>query len=91
MWWWTIVVICLVGHIYPSLGYRDGAREDSCYNHTIDHGPRLVLLDCVPSTCRYHLIIKEVFAENLTDMSVNDTTSISCGDHLYSSKLLYGH
>ena len=85
MWRWTAVVF-LGGLIFTSLAYRDGAREDSCYNHAVDHGPGSFLLDCVPSFCRYFLIIKEVFMENLTDMSINEADNITCGEHLYSSK-----
>ena len=84
--WLLTVAVCVSGLIYPSLAYRDGARKNSCYNHTIDHGSTSFLLDCDPSSCRYFLVIKEVFMDNLTDVSINETESIACGEHLYSSE-----
>ena len=85
MLWWTAVIF-LGGLIYPSFAHRDGARSESCFNHTIDHGTTQVLLDCAPQSCRYSLKIKEVFMENLTNMRIDDAENITCGEHLYSSK-----
>ena len=90
MLWWTAVIFLVGLFHYPSLAYRDGARNNSCFNHTIDHR-NSIIRDCDAPNCRYFLIIKEVFMENLTDMSTNVAENITCGEHLYSSTFHITH
>ena len=70
----------------PSFGYRDGAREESCYNHLVDHTDDAFVLPCEPDNCRYFLIIKEVVNEATLRLG-NITDSYECGK-IYGSELL---
>ena len=65
--------------------YRDGARENSCFNHTIDHGTGSFLLECTPPGCRYFLIIKEVVNEATLELG-NQTEYYECGK-IYGGEL----
>ena len=49
-----------------------------CYNHTIDHGSDSFSIDCLPLSCRYFLIIKEVVDEATLELG-NETDSYECG------------
>ena len=80
----SLIITCLIAISTHLHGYRDGARENSCYNHTIDHGADSFLLDCVPSSCRYFLIIKEVVNENTLELG-NETDTFECG-RIYGSE-----
>ena len=75
-------LVAIFTHVH---GYRDGARENSCYNHTIDHGVGSFLLDCDPSSCRYFLIIKEVVDENTLELGNETTDTYECG-RIYGSE-----
>ena len=67
-------------------GYRDGAREESCYNHTVDHEGDVFFGDCLPSSCRYFLRIKEVVNETTLELG-NVTDTYEC-EKIYGSELL---
>ena len=65
------------------LAYRDGAREDSCYNHTIIHDGALIF-ECNPPVCPFFLRIREMMNESTLELG-NETDTYQCGE-LYGSK-----
>ena len=76
-----IGLVCTLPYL-PCLGYRDGAREESCYNHSVVHDNAFVR-NCSDG-CRYFLIVKEVVNETTLELG-NETTSYECGK-IYGSK-----
>ena len=64
--------------------YRDGARENSCYDHSIVHENSEVV-PCVPPTCPYFLKIKEVVDEDTLTQGNDPVTDYQCGK-AYGSK-----
>ena len=74
--------------ITPTLAYsyRDGAREESCYNHLVNHTGSIGL-DCIVGSmnCRYFLVIKEVVNETTLELG-NETESYECG-RIYGNEL----
>ena len=69
---------------YPLLAYRDGARENSCYNHAIDHGPGTDMFPCVSPSCPFFLRIREVVNKNTLELG-SEIDTYQCGE-LYGSK-----
>ena len=76
-------------YIAPSKlsAYRDGARENSCYDHAIIHGDGTDIVPCiVNSGCPYFLNIRAVIDEDTLElgdeMLVN---AYECGK-IYGSK-----
>ena len=81
--------LCLVS---PSLTYRDGARNDSCYGHEIVHlsfGQPVPKLDCSGS-CRYDLDLISVVNETNPQkvIAINPGDPLKCGS-TYICKLVY--
>ena len=68
----------------PLLAYRDGARENSCYDHAIDHGAGTDIFSCVPPSCPFFLRIKEVVNNDTLELG-NVTDTYQCG-RTYGSK-----
>ena len=66
------------------LAYRDGARENSCYDHSIDHGAGTETFNCDPPSCSYFLRIREVVNEATLELG-NETDTYECG-RIYGSK-----
>ena len=62
--------------------YRDGAREESCYDHNVDHVGAFKT-NCGDG-CRYFLNVKEVMNETTLELG-NETSSYECGK-IYGSK-----
>ena len=77
----VIGLICTLSYS-PCLGYRDGAREESCYDHSVVH-ERAFVNDCGEG-CRFFLIVKEVVNETTLELG-NETASYECGK-IYGSK-----
>ena len=68
----------------PLLAYRDGARENSCYDHSIDHGAGTETFNCDPPSCSYFLRIREVVNEATLELG-NEMNTYECG-RIYGSK-----
>ena len=68
----------------PLLAYRDGARENSCYDHSIDHGAGIDPYDCNPPSCSYFLRIREVVDAATLELG-SETDTYECG-RIYGSK-----
>ena len=66
--------------------YRDGARENSCYDHSIIHENSEVV-SCVPRTCPYFLNIREVVDEGTLELGNDTVTDYQCGK-TYGSKYI---
>ena len=66
------------------LAYRDGARENSCYDHSIEHGAGIEPYECNPPLCSYFLRIREVVNEATLELG-NETDTYECG-RIYGSK-----
>ena len=84
-----LLIIVLLLCIVPTklFAYRDGARENSCYDHAIDHGAGTDVFDCVPTStppCPFFLRIKEVVNTDTLELG-NETDTYQCGE-LYGSK-----
>ena len=69
----------------PLLAYRDGARENSCYDHSIDHGEGAGTFACDPPLCPFFLRIREV-VDNATLELGNETMSTYQYGRIYGSK-----
>ena len=80
----AVIFLITVTFFTPSFGYRDGAREESCYNHTVNHEGEVFVQDCVPSSCRYFLVIKEVVNETTLELG-NEIDTYECGK-IYGSE-----
>ena len=72
--------------ITPTLAYREGAKEESCYDHLVNH-TGAIGLDCIVGdpNCRYFLVIKEVMNETTLELGIQ-TNSYECG-RIYGSEL----
>ena len=57
---------------------------ESCYNHTVNHQGDVFVQDCVPSSCRYFLVIKEVINKTTLELG-NETNTYECGK-IYGSE-----
>ena len=68
-----------------SFAYRDGARENSCYDHSIDHGAGTETFDCVPPSCPFFLRIREVMDNSTLELYNDTTNTYQCGQ-IYGSK-----
>ena len=81
-----LMIIILLLSITPTFAYRDGAREESCYDHLVNH-TGAIGLDCIVGdpNCRYFLVIKEVVNERALELG-NETNSYECG-RIYGSEL----
>ena len=78
-----ICLSCIIICFSPSLGYRDGAREESCYNHSVVHD-NAFSTNCGEG-CRYFLTVKQVVNDSTLELG-NETDSYECGK-IYGSKL----
>ena len=82
-----ILLVCAVSLCFVSVhAFRDGAREESCYDHLVNH-TGAIGLDCIVGdpNCRYFLVIKEVVNETTLELG-NQTDSYECG-RIYGSEL----
>ena len=70
--------------------YRDGARENSCYDHSIEHGAGIETFPCDPlparDPCPFFLRIREVVNQTTLELG-NETDAYQCG-RIYGSKLI---
>ena len=88
--WLLIVVILTCLELYPVHAYRDGARNVSCFNHSVDHKAQVsnnLTYDCDvnPPACPYFLRIRKVLdTANLTVNANETANNITC-NHLYAS------
>ena len=82
------VLLFLLCEASPLLAYRDGARENSCYDHSIDHGADTVPFPCVPPTCPFFLRIREVMNEATLELGNETTNTYQCG-RIYGSKRVH--
>ena len=89
----TIVLVVL--HIPLMESYRDGARQESCYNMLVEHensfapvGNRIVLpLEC-QDPCIFNMtVIAQVNEVNRTIISGANLTTYQCGN-VYESKCI---
>ena len=86
-----LIVVSLLLCIVPTklFAYRDGAREDSCYDHSIEHGAGTETFPCDPpparEPCPFFLRIKEVVNEATLELG-NETSTYQCG-RIYGSKM----
>ena len=71
----------------PLLAYRDGARENSCYDHSINHGTGTETFPCEPQSCSFFLRIREVVDDTTLELG-NETTTYQCGQ-VYGSKRIH--
>ena len=71
----------------PLFAYRDGAKENSCYDHNIDHGAGTQTFLCVPESCPFFLRIREVVNEATLELG-NETDTYQCG-RIYGCKRAY--
>jgi hypothetical protein len=81
------VLLFLLCEASPLFAYRDGARENSCYDHSIDHGEGIVPFSCSvggPQPCRFFLRIREVTDEATLQLG-NETDTYQC-ERIYGSK-----
>ena len=73
------------------LAYRDGARENSCYDHSIEHGAGTETFPCDPpparEPCPFFLRIREVVNEATLELG-NETDTYQCG-RIYGSKRIH--
>ena len=81
------LIISLLLCIAPTklFSYRDGARENSCYDHSIQHGEGTETFNCVPASCPFFLRIKEVVNEDTLELSNETVSTYECG-RIYGSK-----
>ena len=86
-----LIIVSLLCIVPTKLfAYRDGARENSCYDHAIDHGPGTDVFPCVPTSippCPFFLRIKEVVNIDTLELG-NETDTYQCGE-LYGSKRVH--
>ena len=83
-----IVLLFLLCEASPLLAYRDGARENSCYDHSIDHGEGTGTFDCVPPSCPFFLRIREVVDNATLELGNETTNTYQCGE-IYGSKRVH--
>ncbi len=92
---YSFLLLFLLLHVPLSLGYRDGAREDSCYDHAITHlirpgRPPTMKILCDPPTCPYNLtLVGEVQLTNTSTIAErigNSDEYLRC-DSVYMCKL----
>ena len=83
----SLLTILTIAFFTPLSAYRDGAREESCYDHLVNH-PDSFTLDCVPGICRYFLVIKEVVNEKTLELGDETVNSYECGK-IYGSKFCH--
>ena len=69
-------------YVIASRAHRDGAREESCYDHNVTHVGAFKT-NC-GADCRYFLNVKEVVNETTLELG-NITSSYECGK-IYGSK-----
>ena len=79
------IVLCAV--VYGVFSYRDGARENSCYDHSIEHGAGIESFSCDPPSCPFFLRIREVVDENTLELG-NELNAYQCG-RIYGSKAIF--
>ena len=84
------VFLLLLLHFPFSLGYRDGAREESCYDHSIIHvragRPGSPIAYCEQPLCNYTLTLTgEVDNETSLELLESDVTDLEC-DSVYQCK-----
>ena len=68
-----------------SQAYRDGARENSCYDHSVIH-EGATIVPCTVSTCPYFVLIREVVDDATLELG-SETNTYECG-RIYGSKLI---
>ena len=82
----ALSILCLLFVCVSS--YRDGARENSCYDHSIIH-ENSEIVSCVPpparDPCPYFLNIREVVEEDTLTLGNDTVTDYQCGK-TYGSK-----
>ena len=78
----ALTVLSSLCFISPCHAYRDGAREESCYDHNVTHVGAFKF-NC-GTDCRYFLNVKEVVDETTLELG-NETSSYECGK-IYGSK-----
>ena len=84
-----LVAVSLL-YIAPTklFAYRDGARENSCYDHSIVH-ENSEIVPCVPppasEPCPYFLNIREVVDEGTLTLGNDAVTDYQC-EKTYGSK-----
>ena len=94
---WAIFAsfVLVVLHIPLMEGYRDGARQESCYNMLVEHensfAPpefRIVSPQVCPSPCVYNMtVIAQVDEETRTSIPGANLTTYQCGT-VYESKCI---
>ena len=81
-------VLCIMRAVICVFAYRDGARENSCYDHSIDHGAGTETFPCDPpparEPCPFFLRIREVMNETTLELG-GETDVYQCG-RIYGSK-----
>ena len=88
---WLLIVVISMGLFHPIHAYRDGARNESCFDHGINYGAEIFTHSCDvdPSSCPYFLRISEVLdVANLTVNTNETTNNITCGNHIYTSEYI---
>ena len=78
----TLLLSVLCYCFISSPAYRDGAREESCYNHSIVH--ERAFINTCGAGCRFFLTVKEVVNETTLELG-DETASYECGK-VYGSK-----
>lgn len=91
---WLLITVILMDLLCPIHTYRDGARNESCFDHYVNHSAQAIIHDCDvdPSSCPYFLRIHEVL--DMEELTVNNTntnepaSNITCGNHIYASEYM---
>ena len=89
---WILIldVLCMMCAVICVFAHRDGARENSCYDHSIDHGTGTETFPCDPpparDPCPFFLRIREVMDETTLELG-DETDAYQCG-RIYGSKLI---
>lgn len=88
----TIFLSCFFTLTPPSLAYRNGAQQESCYDHRINHpgdfNPTSAKQTCTHYACRYNFDLIGEVNESLflVDTEVVKTRVLNCGS-VYRCKL----
>ena len=86
-----LVVLFLLCEISPLvLAYRDGARENSCYDHSIDHESGTETFPCVPPSCPFFLRIRKVMDDTTLQLDNETTNTYQCG-RIYGSESIVSY
>ena len=88
-WKMKLLTAVFLLYIAPSKlsAYRDGARENSCYDHAIDHGTGTEIVTCiVKSECPYFLNIRAVIDEDTLELGDEMLVDAYECEKIYGSK-----